>query len=113
MAWNSHARQTKALHACSKLKLEFDSSLDEHTDHETKMRHANIKLETEISQMIKKYVDYFVFIEKKNLNSLYTFLFRFDEAMFEKHHDIDRISKEYASEQVELEGKLISRKKYM
>ena len=31
--------------------------------------------------------------------------------MFEKHHDIDRISKEYASEQVELEGKLISRKK--
>ena len=44
-------------------------------------------------------------------NSLYTFLFRFDEAMFEKHHDIDRISKEYASEQVELEGKLISRKK--
>ena len=43
--------------------------------------------------------------------SLYTFLFRFDEAMFEKHHDIDRISKEYASEQVELEGKLISRKK--
>ena len=27
--------------------------------------------------------------------------------MFEKHHDIDRISKEYASEQVELEGKLI------
>ena len=36
-------------------------------------------------------------------NSLYTFLFRFDEAMFEKHHDIDRISKEYASEQIELE----------
>ena len=31
--------------------------------------------------------------------------------MFEKHHDIDRISKEYASEQVELEGKLISRGK--
>ena len=46
-------------------------------------------------------------------NSSYTFLFRFDEAMFEKHHDIDRISKEYASEQVELEGKLISRKKYI
>ena len=44
-------------------------------------------------------------------NILYTFLFRFDEAMFEKHHDIDRISKEYASEQVELEGKLISRGK--
>ena len=69
LAWNSHARQTKALHACSKLKLEFDSSLDEHTDHETKMRHANIKLETEISQMIKKYVDYFVcvlYLLKKN-----------------------------------------------
>ena len=46
-------------------------------------------------------------------NSLYTFLFRFDEAMFEKHHDIDRISKEYASEQVELEGKLISRKNFL
>ena len=65
LAWNSHARQTKALHACSKLKSEFDAGLDDHTDNETKMRHANIKLETEISQMIKKYVDYFVFIEKK------------------------------------------------
>ena len=54
LAWNSHARQTKALHACSKLKSEYDNSLEDHTDVETTMRHENIKLENEISEMIKQ-----------------------------------------------------------
>ena len=52
MAWNSHARQTKAMEACSKLKREFDDTLHEHVGTETTLRHANIVLETEISQMI-------------------------------------------------------------
>ena len=56
MAWNSHARQTKAMEACSKLKREFDESLGEHVISETDLRHENIRLETEISQMIKEWV---------------------------------------------------------
>ena len=54
MAWNSHAHQTKAMEACSKLKREFDESLGEHVISETDLRHENIRLETEISQMIKE-----------------------------------------------------------
>ena len=54
LAWNSHARQTKALHACSKLKSEYDNGLDDHNKTETNMRHSNIKLENEIFDMIQK-----------------------------------------------------------
>ena len=44
----------KAMEACSKLKREFDESLGEHVISETELRHENIRLETEISQMIKE-----------------------------------------------------------
>lgn len=54
MAWNSHARQTKALEACAKLKREFDETLNEHVIGETELRRANVHLETEISAMITK-----------------------------------------------------------
>ena len=43
-----------ALHACSKLKAEYDNGLDDHNKTETDMRHANIKLENEIFDMIQK-----------------------------------------------------------
>ena len=31
LAWNSHARQTRALEACARLKREFDESIHQHT----------------------------------------------------------------------------------
>ena len=51
---------------------------------ETDMRHATIKLENEIFQMITE----------------------FDSAMFDKHQAIDKITKEYAVEKVELQEAL-------
>ena len=51
---------------------------------ETDMRHATIKLENEIFEMITE----------------------FDSAMFDKHQAIDKITKEYAVEKVELQEAL-------
>ena len=31
LAWNSHARQTRALEACARLKREFDEAIHHHT----------------------------------------------------------------------------------
>lgn len=70
MAWNSHARQTKALEACAKLKREFDETSSEHVTSETELRHANNKLETEISAMITEYN--FVYIPKRKKFCLFT-----------------------------------------
>ena len=32
LAWNSHARQTRALEACARLKKEFDEAIHHHTE---------------------------------------------------------------------------------
>ncbi len=80
LAWNSHARIVKAYEACHVLKKEYDEALEDHVEVETELRHQNIKLENEIADMIS----------------------RFDESMFDKHHEIDNISVEYAQEKVEL-----------
>lgn len=52
LAWNSHARQVKALQVCSKLKTEYDEGIEEHVLTETDLRHINIKIENEIAHMI-------------------------------------------------------------
>ena len=84
MAWKSHARQFKIGEEADKLKSELETSTTEHVSIENALRHENNILEQEIQGMIDQY----------------------DKEMFRNHHDIKRISEEYARERVELEEAL-------
>jgi polyhydroxyalkanoate synthesis regulator phasin len=52
MAWNSHGRLTKTLEHVNELKRELSEAIRDHTEAETNMRHANIKLQNEVQYPI-------------------------------------------------------------
>ena len=68
VAWNSQAKQSRALETIAELRRELGEALDEHTAAETDMRRANLGLEVEVRAMIGRY----------------------DEEMFSRHEDITR-----------------------
>ena len=84
MAWKSHARQIKVGEETDKLRAELEGCTNDHVSTENVIRHQNIRLEQEIQGMIDEY----------------------DREMFRRHHDIERISEEYALEKEELEEAL-------
>jgi hypothetical protein len=54
IAWSSHARQSRTMQHVFELKKELETTMEEHVEAETAMRHDNIKLETEVQNMIDR-----------------------------------------------------------
>ncbi len=54
VAWSSHARQSKTMQHVFELRRELESATEEHVEAETNMRHENVKLETEVKNMIDR-----------------------------------------------------------
>ena len=77
---NARSKINPKIQVVTKLKSELKDSTHEHIELETKLRHENNRLETEIQDMIEHY----------------------DAEMFRRHRDIENISAEYALEKDEL-----------
>ena len=73
---NASSEINLKIQVVTKLKSELKDSTHEHIELETKLRHENNRLETEIQDMIEHY----------------------DAEMFRRHRDIETISAEYAQE---------------